>query len=141
MTFDAIADCRRMNGSLQVGSILIAMATEAERLRGCGGERDPGDISVDAYLVTACAAHRNGRVDMLAFGFVLVTLGTFRSIRILVQRYGMDAGEYNLRADENDPPHEEPHCSAHHLPPDGLRDGVHGKYRSRQTCSSRQTSF
>lgn len=117
MTLHAVANRGRMDFAFDVGGVVIGVAGEAERLRGCCNELDARDVFGYTNLMTTGTAHRDRRVDVLSFGFVLVTLRALRRVGILIQRYGMDASKQQTRAGEKSPPHNNPHYSGHNLPP------------------------
>ena len=117
VALDAIAHRRRMDLALQVGSIVVGMAGQAQRLRRRGDQLDACHIFIHPDFVTTRAAHRNRGMGELTFGFVCVTLGALLWGSVFVERHRMDAGKSKARAGKNDPPHKKPHYSAHNLPP------------------------
>ena len=93
MALDAIADGRRMNCPLEGGRVHVGMTRDAQRLGGCRGELNAGDVFVNPDFVTARTTHRNGGVNEFALGFVLVTLDTGCRIGVWFERYRMDASK------------------------------------------------
>src|ERR1035438_2703441 len=64
----------------------------------------------------ACgAARRNGGVNELALGFVLVTLDACSRIGVWFQRYRMDAGKQGTSAGKESPYQYDPHNSDHNF--------------------------
>lgn len=63
MTFDAIANRWVMNFSLDLVSVFVRVARNAERNGGAGKEFYPGNILINSHLMTAVATCADGRVD------------------------------------------------------------------------------
>src|ERR1039457_3076953 len=73
VTLEAITNGWRMNGALQVGSVFVGVAGEAERVWRRSDELDASDVFGHPHFVATRATDRNGGMDCLAFGFVLMT--------------------------------------------------------------------
>ena len=97
VTLDAVTNGRRMNLAFDVGSILVGMTGEAECTGGAGGQLDVGCVLVDANLMTTGAAHRDGRMNKLAFGLVFMTPDAFGRVGVFVQWNWMDGREDDTR--------------------------------------------
>lgn len=104
MALDAVPDCGRMYGSLQISGVFVGMAGNTNRRRTGGDQLYAGNVLANPDLVTARATHCDGGVNELAFGFVFVALDAFGRIRVLVQGNWMDGRHYNARAE----------CESHH---------------------------
>lgn len=89
----AIANGRLVDLSLDLRGIFVAVAGEAELVRGGGDQHYPGGVFVDADLVTAQTAGGDSGVDGLALGFVFVTLEAFRAIDLGIKRNGVNSTE------------------------------------------------
>lgn len=85
VTSGAVAHRRRVDAALDLGGVLVAVALQAERHRGGGGQLDPGDAPVDPDLMAGGAAHRHRRMDRLSLGLVLMTLEAGGGIRFRVK--------------------------------------------------------
>jgi hypothetical protein len=115
VTLDAIADGGRMNGSLDGGRVHVGMTRDAQRLGRSGGQLNAGDVFVHPDFMTASTSGRNGGVNELALGFVLVTLDTRRRIGVWFQRNGMDASKQEISAGKESPHQNDPHYSGHNF--------------------------
>ena len=96
----AIAHRRSMNRALDIGSVLVGVAGEAERVGRGRDQLDPGDVFVDPNLVTTGAPHRDRRVHRLAFGLVFVAGDALGGIGVRVQRNRMRGGVQGCRAEQ-----------------------------------------
>ena len=83
MALQAIANRRGMNCPVKAGGVHIGVAGNAERLRSGGDQLYAGDVFINPDLVTARTSGGDGRVDVLAFCFVLVTLDAFGGVGVL----------------------------------------------------------
>ena len=89
MAFHAVARRRRMHCTFYVGCILVGVAGQTESI---GSRRDQlyaGDIFIGTDLVATGAAHRDGRVDRLAFRLVLVAGNAGGRISFRIERHRM----------------------------------------------------
>ena len=91
VTLDAVADRGRIGRASDLGGVVIGVAGQAERLRRCGNELDARDVLGYADFMATRTAGRDRRVEVLSFGFILVTLCALGRVSILIQRYGSDA--------------------------------------------------
>lgn len=85
VAFQAIADGRKVNASLDFIGIFISMALDAKLYRGYCFEIYAGDIIVCTNLVTTQTAGCNCRMDGLPFLFIFVTLQALAAIDVLVK--------------------------------------------------------
>ncbi len=89
MAGEAIAHCGRMDRALDVGRLFVVVAGEAKTSGRCSDEFDAGDVFIDSHLVASQTTHRHGGVNVLAFGFIVMTLGALGSVSILIEGNGM----------------------------------------------------
>jgi len=100
MALEAIANRWRMDGSFQVGCVLVGVAADAESLgRGCL-QFDPSDIFIDSDFVAARATSLDRRMYNLPLGFVFVALNALGGVGVFVQWYGVNGSKS--------------HCGTHH---------------------------
>lgn len=68
------------------------MAAQAERLRGGGGQFDPGNIFRDSNFMAGQASSRNRRVNVLTFTLVFVALKALSRVHIFFERNWVGLG-------------------------------------------------
>lgn len=100
VTLHAITHCGTVHGALDVGRILIRMAGQAQARRRGRDQLDPRDVFVNANLVTAGAAHRDRRVNGLAFALFRVAFQALGGICVFVEWDRVRTGENGERTDE-----------------------------------------
>ena len=84
VALEAIANGRAVDLAFDFCGVLVGVAGNTERLGSGCDQLDASNVFIDPDLVTAGTARRNGRMHHRAFGFVFVTLKTFRAIDILL---------------------------------------------------------
>lgn len=89
MALHTVTYGRGMNGPFQVSGILIRVAGQTESLRSCRNQLYPSDVFDGSNLMATGAAHRNRRMDRLAFGFILVAGEAGGGIRLRIKCDGM----------------------------------------------------
>jgi len=117
VTLEAIPNCRGMNRTLQVSSVLISMARKAKGVRRSSDELYARDVFRYSDFMATCASGSNGRVHCLALGFVFVTLDALGGVRILIQWHRVGgctarAGDQNQTHAQDQPSHSS-HNSLH----------------------------
>ena len=90
---EAVANRRQMDLSFYLGSILVAVARQAELDWRGGDQLYVSNVTVGANLVAAQTAGRDGRVDELAFALVFVTLKALGAVGLRIERNGVNAAE------------------------------------------------
>src|ERR1017187_6179416 len=86
----AIANGRRVDASLDLRGILVAMTSEAELVGSGSDQFYAGGVFVDPNLVTTQAPHRDGRVHRFALALVFVTLKALGGVCFRIQRNGVN---------------------------------------------------
>lgn len=92
MAGEAIAHRGRMDGAFDVGRFFVVVTGEAKTRGSCSDELDAGDVFIDAHFVASQTTHRHGGVNVLAFGFIVMTLGALGSVSIFIEGNGMQGG-------------------------------------------------
>jgi hypothetical protein len=116
VTLEAIADRGRMNRSLQFGCILVGVAGKTERVGRCGDQLDTSDVFRHPHFVATGATGRDGRVDCLTLGFVLMTFNALCGVRVRGQRYGVCSCAAKAGTQNQAQSQKQPYCS-HEVPP------------------------
>jgi hypothetical protein len=86
VALNAVADCRRVNLTFNVGGFLVGVAAKAQGLSCGSGQLDASDIPGDPYFVAALATRRYSRVDRFPFALILMTLQAFGRVRAYFER-------------------------------------------------------
>ncbi|SRR5208282_4034065 len=84
VAFQAIANCGRVDRALDLGGVLIVVATQADFVGNGTRQRNVSDIAVGANLMAAQTAHGDGGMDELAFGLILVAFEALGSVDVLI---------------------------------------------------------
>jgi len=79
-----VANRRRMDLSLDLRGVFVAVAREAELVRSGGDQLYARGVFVDPDFMATHAAHRDRGMDGLAFRLVLVAFEAFGSVDVLI---------------------------------------------------------
>src|SRR5450756_1260352 len=89
----AIAYGRLVDVSLDLRGVFVAVAGEAELVRGGRDQHYAGGVFVDPDLVTAQTAGGDGRVDGRTLGLVFVALEALGAIGLGIERNGVNRAQ------------------------------------------------
>lgn len=76
VALQAIANGRTVHFTLAVGSVLVRVASQAQRCAGRGDQLDAGHLAIDAHLVAGAAPHGHRGMHRLALGLRFMALNT-----------------------------------------------------------------
>lgn len=84
MTGQAITNRRRVDASLNLRSIFVLVAGQADFVGDDGDELHAGNISINPDFMAAQTAHRNGGVDKLTLRLILMAFEALSSVNVLI---------------------------------------------------------
>src|ERR1019366_4728529 len=113
---EAVAHRRGMDRAFEVGSVLVGVAGETERVGRRGDQLHARDVFRHPHFVATGTPHGNGGVHRFALGFVLVALNALGRVCVLVERYRMCGSAAEAGTQNQGHSHIEPDYS-HTLPP------------------------
>src|SRR5215467_949147 len=86
VALQAIAHCRRMHASGDLGGVFVGVAGKAKLVGSRRDQLDVREVVVGADLVATGASHGDGGMHGFAFRLVLVTLGADRGVSFGIER-------------------------------------------------------